>query len=148
MKPSIEKFSIRVEKRLHQMLVKEARMKSVSLNSLVSSAIESYLTDDPQKKANDTYLLSLSRALKSLSVDVDLLGELISFFTFHWFCYTPDLPDNQKRALFVEGKKRHERFLELLTQKIQRGEMSFSTLSPYSHKTEGAGDEPEDEKLP
>ena len=119
--------------------------KRVSVNTLIASAIELYLGEKDDTTKNNPYLLSLSRTLKSLKFDVELVGELVSYFTFHWFCYTPEIPESQKKALWIEGKKRHETFLKLLSNKLHKGGSALSLLSPYETPEEES-DTPEEDK--
>lgn len=96
-----------------------AKMRRQSLNGLFLSAVEVYLTEGGGKSTSDQYILSLAKKLSNLKVDVEIVGEMLSFFALHFFCYTPELPESQRRALKIDGKKRHAKFIELLAKRIQ-----------------------------
>jgi len=44
---------------------------------------------------------------------------MISFFVLHYFYYTSELPEAQRKALLISGKDRHAKFLELLAKRLQ-----------------------------
>ena len=126
------RINLRIPKEDLKRIKEVAALRSVTINSLIASAVGYYLEERHEQKGNEAYLLSLKRELKALKMDMELIGEMISFFVFHWFCYTPDLMEPHKKALLIDGKRRHERFLELLSKKVQKGDLSFSILSVFS----------------
>ena len=74
----------------------------------------------------DLYILCVGH----LKVDVEIIAEMLSFFVMHYFCYTPELPESQKKALLLSGKTRHEKFMELLAKRMQgKGSSSILGLS-------------------
>ncbi|HMO19134.1 MAG TPA: hypothetical protein PKA63_12645 [Oligoflexia bacterium] len=91
----------------------------VDLNSLFLSALEFYLNDGREKRTSDQYIIKLSHNQKNLKVDVEIIAEMLSFFVMHYFCYTPELPESQKKALLLSGKTRHDKFMELLAKRMQ-----------------------------
>lgn len=72
----------------------------------------------------DLYILCVGH----LKVDVEIIAEMLSFFVMHYFCYTPELPESQKKALLLSGKTRHEKFMELLAKRMQGKGSSYSHL--------------------
>jgi hypothetical protein len=124
----IVKVNFRISKQLLNGLKEVAAIRRVSLNSLFLSAIEFYLNDGREKGTSDQYILKLSQNQKNLKVDVEIIAEMLSFFVMHYFCYTPELPESQKKALLLSGKTRHEKFMELLAKRMQGKGSSYSHL--------------------
>lgn len=80
----------------------------------------------------DLYILCVGH----LKVDVEIIAEMLSFFVMHYFCYTPELPESQKKALLLSGKTRHEKFLELLAKRIQGKGSSLSLILNQNEREE------------
>lgn len=124
----IVKVNFRIPKQLSNGLKEVAAIRRVSLNSLFLSAIEFYLNDGREKGASDQYILKLSQNQRNLKVDVEIIAEMLSFFVMHYFCYTPELPESQRKALLLSGKTRHDKFMELLAKRMQGKGSSFTQL--------------------
>lgn len=118
-KQDLMRVNLRISKMQFARMKEIAKMRRQSLNGLFLSAVEVYLTEGGGKSTSDQYILSLAKKLSNLKVDVEIVGEMLSFFALHFFCYTPELPESQRRALKIDGKKRHAKFIELLAKRIQ-----------------------------
>ena len=106
-------------------------LRRISTNSIAVSMITSCLEKEGEvKKENDHYMMSLLGRFKKFQQDLELIGEMISFYVLHWFCYNSDIPEEKKRAVFIEGKKKHEKFMELLNERICTGQLSFLSVKP------------------
>lgn len=112
------RYNLRVPKDKLKQLKEVSLLRRVSLNSLILSAIEYYLDDGKTKENENKLLSSLSINQKNLKVDVEIIAEMLSFFVMHYFCYTPEMPESQKKALFISGKNRHNKFMELLKKRL------------------------------
>ncbi len=128
-KEQIVRVNFRMPKEQLNRLKEVALIRRVSLNSLFLSALEFYLNDGREKGTSDQYILKLSQNQKNLKVDVEIIAEMLSFFVMHYFCYTPELPENQKKALLLSGKTRHTKFMELLVKRIQTKGSSFDSIA-------------------
>ena len=91
-----------------------------------------YINEGGGKGGSEKYLLSLSQNMKYLKVDSEIIAEMLSFFVMHYFCYTPELPEAQKKALLLSGKTRHAKFMENLGKRVQSRGSSFSYLLKVS----------------
>jgi hypothetical protein len=68
------------------------------------------------------------RRITALRGDVEVLGELFSFYIFHWLGYTPRLDKAERVSLVAEAKERHEKFMRLFAKKLSAGELSLGAL--------------------
>ena len=119
-KPHLMRINLRITHAQYMRMKEIALMRRMSINALFLSAVELYLTEGQQKGAGG--LEQCTKKITNLKVDVEILAEMLSFFIMHYFCYTPELPDLQRKALRIEGKNRHARFMELLAKRLQSKE--------------------------
>jgi hypothetical protein len=126
---------IRILKDLHSRLKLLAAERGVTQRSLIVSAIKDFIgmdEDEEQKKKTGEQLrrdvYEVKRRLSALREDVEILGELLSFFIYHWIGYTPRLSREERISLAAEAKERHERFMALFAKKLSVGELSLSSL--------------------
>jgi hypothetical protein len=118
-KETTVRINVRIPTEQFNKIEEIATIRRISLNSLFLSAIEFYITEGAGKGSNEKYLLSLGAGLKNLKVDIEIMSEMVSFFVLHYFYYTPELPEAQRKALLISGKDRHAKFLELLAKRMQ-----------------------------
>ena len=135
-KEQIVRVNFRMPKEQLNRLKEVALIRRVSLNSLFLSALEFYLNDGREKGISEQYVLKLSQNQKNLKVDVEIIAEMLSFFVMHYFCYTPELPENQKKALLLSGKTRHAKFMELLAKRMQGKGSSLSLILNQNEREE------------
>lgn len=109
--------------------------RGVSRNLIVQSALEEFLQLSAGERSKVTTLEELRKDLHevrrrviALREDVEIVGELLSFFIYHWIGYTPRLERNERLSLAVEAKERHDRFLSLFAKKLSTGELSLATV--------------------
>lgn len=124
------RVQLRLPNDLYQTVCKAASDRRVSINALAISALEEFCgakSGDGSEELTRR-LIGIERKTRELALDVETLGELFSLFVYHWFCYTPPIPEAQKTAILLDGKERHEKFLRLLEKRLRRGEMSLSFL--------------------
>ena len=122
------RVSFRITKDQSDRIKEIAKIRRVSVKSLFLSAIEYYVNEGGAEKNFEKYLLSLGPSIKNLKVDTEILSEMLSFYIMHYFCYTPELPEVQRKALLLSGKNRHAKFMELLAKKMQGKGTLFGEL--------------------
>lgn len=122
------RVSFRITKDQSDRIKEIAKIRRVSVKSLFLSAIEYYVNEGGAEKSFEKYLLSLGPSIKNLKVDTEILSEMLSFYIMHYFCYTPELPEVQRKALMLSGKNRHTKFMELLGKRIQGNGSSLSQV--------------------
>ncbi len=122
------RVSFRITKGQSDRIKEIAKIRRVSVKSLFLSAIEYYVNEGGAEKNFEKYLLSLGPSIKNLKVDTEILSEMLSFYIMHYFCYTPELPEVQRKALMLSGKNRHTKFMELLGKRIQGNGSSLSQV--------------------
>ena len=140
LKENIVRINFRIPKEQLNRIKEVALIRRISLNTLFLSAIEFYITDGREKGSSEKYILSLSQNQKNLKVDVEIIAEMLSFFVMHYFCYTPEMPESQKKALLISGKTRHTKFIELLAKRIQTKGSPFAKFLESSEDQERKGE--------
>lgn len=109
--------------------------RQVNVSSVVRSALEDYFART-ELEGIDAVLERLGTVesrIRSLRLDIEMVAELISFFIYHWFCYTPAVPNSEKRTLALEAQARHQKFLAQLVKRLRQGE--FSLKDVLRHET-------------
>jgi len=126
---------VRVPAEIRDRVTLLANERGVSRNVVIVSALEEFLNIGEGAKGREQALEGLrkdvfevKRRLSALREDVEILGELLSFFIYHWIGYTPKLEKEERLSLAAEAKERHERFLSLFAKKLALGELSLATI--------------------
>ena len=138
-KQELIRVNFKIKKEQYSKIKEVAALRRISLTSLFVSALDLYLTDGKEKGSSDQYILSLAKKLTNLKVDVEIVGEMVSFFVLHYFCYTPEFPDSQRKALLIDARKRHAKFMGLLSKQMRAKESGLlHTISqpPITDKSE------------
>jgi hypothetical protein len=146
-------FHVRLPEAVSRRLVALAQERVVSRNVIIVSALEEYfglvrggsegggkgssLTARAEEESVEGLrkeLFELKRRMSALREDVEIVGELLSFFIFHWIGYTPRLEREERLTLAIEAKERHDRFLTLFAKKLALGELSLATVISRSEE--------------
>ena len=102
--------------------------RGIAKKWLIVSALEDFLGGG--KKSHSTEMkkevYEVKRRLAALRGDVEILGELLSFFIFHWLGYTPRLEKAERATLAVEAKERHQKFMEMFLRKLKLGDLGLA----------------------
>ena len=122
--------NIHIPDDLFKKLKVAAEQRGVAKKWMVVSAIEEFLAGSKEENAEPLrkQLSEVNNRLKALRGDVEILGELLSYFIFHWIGYTPRLEKAERASLVVEAKERHERFMTMFARKLALGELSLSAI--------------------
>lgn len=128
-------FHLRLPKEIASRLTLLATERGVSRNLVVQSALEEFLHVGAAEKDRGMTLEDLrkdiyeiKRRLVALREDVEIVGELLSFYIYHWIGYAPRLEQDERLSLAAEAKERHHRFLNLFSKKLATGELSLATV--------------------
>ena len=128
-------FHVRLPAQISSRLTLLAGERGVSRNVVILSALEEFLNVGDGAHAREAAVeglrkevFEIKRRLSALREDVEIVGELLSFFIFHWIGYTPRLEKEERMSLAVEAKERHDRFLALFAKKLALGELSLATV--------------------
>ncbi len=120
----------RIPKELQKKLKLIAAERGVAQKLLLVSALEHFLgggsEDTLEGIRKDIY--EVQRRMKALRNDVEILGELLSFFIYHWIGYTPRLEKTDRGAMAAEAKERHQKFLSLFAKKLANGDLSLAPI--------------------
>jgi hypothetical protein len=128
-------FHMRLSSEVSSRLALIASERGVSKNLVVQAALEEFLQIGAGEREKAMTLEDLrkdlyevKRRLVALREDVEIVGELLSFFIYHWIGYTPRLERDERLSLAVEAKERHDRFLSLFAKKLSTGELSLAAV--------------------
>lgn len=138
-KEELTKVNWQVPKESFLKLKELSVLRRISINAIAVSMITTCLEKEGEiKKENDHYMMTLLGRFKKFQQDLELLGEMVSFYILQWFCYNSEIPEEKKRAVFFEGKKKHEKFMELLNERIRAGQLSFPPIKSDSNDKDGS----------
>lgn len=131
----------RVPKEIQKKLKILAAERGVAQKWLIVSALESFLGggSEDSLEAVRKDIFETNRRIKALRSDVEILGELLSFFIYHWIGYTPRLEKAERGALAAEAKERHQKFLSLFAKKLASGELSLAPIFSGNTSDDKAG---------
>lgn len=136
-------FHLRLSSEIAGRLSLLASERGVSRNLIVQSALEEFLQigggEDKKKMTIEDLrkdLYEVKRRLVALREDVEIVGELLSFYIYHWIGYTPRLEREERLSLAVEAKERHDRFLRLFAKQLATGEVSLAAVFGAGQKLE------------
>jgi predicted transcriptional regulator len=123
-------FHIRIPNEIYSKLRKLSEERGVAQKWLIVSALEEFLGTEKEIAADELKkeLFEVKRRITALRGDVEVLGELFSFYIFHWLGYTPRLDKAERATLVVEARERHEKFMRLFAKKLSAGELSMGAL--------------------
>lgn len=119
---------IRIPNQAHAKLKLMSEERDIAQKWIIVDAIEEYFGRRGEAGAEELKkeLFEANRRLGSLRSDVEILGELLSFFIFHWLGYTPRLEKAERASLAVEARGRHQKFMEMFVKKLTKGELSLA----------------------
>lgn len=137
---------LRLPKDLSDQLGLLAAQRGLSKRKLVVSAIEQFLANhsqgDNERVLKEVY--EVKRRIIGLRGEVEILGELVSFYIYNWLGYTPRLDEHERRILSVEARQRHSRFMTMFAKRIKSGESSLmaalGSTEPESEEVEGSAE--------
>lgn len=118
------KRSVRVPADLDRRLAAHAHAHGVSRTAILQAALEMYLSPDKGDRfeaALTRRLDKFTRRLDRLAWNGDLANETLALFIRFWLVNNPPLPDGALKAAQAMVKERWERFVEALSQKMERG---------------------------
>jgi hypothetical protein len=123
-------FHVRIPNDVHTKLQLVSAERSIAQKWLIVSALEEYLSGgkEADTEALNRELQELKRRIAALRGDVEILGELVSFFIFHWLGYTPRLEKAERTSLAVEAKERHQRFMDMFVKKLKLGDLGLANV--------------------
>ena len=140
--------NVRISEELFKKFNVAAKQRGVAKKWMLVAAIEEFLEGSREENAEPLRkeLSEVNNRLKALRGDVEILGELLSYFIFHWIGYTPRLEKAERASLVVEAKERHERFMTMFARKLALGELSLSAILARGVTSEDADDNGSDKE--
>jgi predicted DNA-binding protein len=135
MRATATDFHLRLPPEISERIALFSKERGVSRNMIVISALEEFLNIGDARSSREDQLegvrkevFEIKRRVVALREDVEIVGELLSFFIYHWIGYTPRLEREERLSLAAEAKERHDRFLSLFTKKLATGELSLAAV--------------------
>jgi hypothetical protein len=104
--------------------------KGVAQKWVVVTALEEFFGGGKEAEITELCkeVYELKRRVSALRGDVEILGELLSFYIYHWLGYTPRLEKSERASLAVEAKERHQKFMDMFAKKLRVGDMGLSEV--------------------
>ena len=123
-------FHVRLTKDACKKLKDLAEERGVSQRRVIASAVDEYLSGGKEVDVDllRKEIFELKRRLSALRGDVEILGELLSFYIYNWLGYMPKLEKAERTSLAVEAKERHKRFMEMFAKKVTLGELNVASV--------------------
>lgn len=111
------KVTFWIPKQLMQAVREIAVVRRISLTSVLVESIKTYVegvvgTESDGRLGSD--LGRIDRRVRNIAIDVEVLGEMMALYVYHWLCHQNSLPESQRKAASIEGRERYEKFLELV----------------------------------
>lgn len=118
---------IRLPKDVSDQLTQLSMQRKLSKRQLAVAAIEQFLIKDAQTDSERVLqeVFEVKRRIIGLRGEVEILGELLSFYIYNWLGYTPRLESQERKVLSIEAKQRHSRFMTLFAKRIKSGESTL-----------------------
>lgn len=120
----------RVHQDTYTKLVRKATDEGTTLQEIINKALFQYL-----ESADEGSVTELRRSIatmvvnqKALKTELEMFGEMFSFYVLQWFCYAPVLPESQKGTILASAKLRHDKFIEQLQKRLLAGNSSISEV--------------------
>lgn len=129
---------VQVSEEMYKTLKTFSQHRNTTIASVARSALQQFI-EAKNIEGIDAVLERLAladRKSKGIRRDIENLGELVSFYVYHWFCYTPAMPEQFRQIRAVEGRERHQKFLEQLNKKISRGNFSLNEVKEETENKE------------
>jgi hypothetical protein len=106
-----------IPKELMQAVREIAAIRRVSFSSVLVESIKTFVegvvgTESDGRLGSD--LGRIDRRVRNIAIDVEVLGEMMALYVYHWLCHQNSLPESQRKAASIEGRERYEKFLELV----------------------------------
>jgi hypothetical protein len=94
--------------------------RRVSLSSIFVDSLKGHIEGVLTKDVSSQILSDLGRLdrnIKSVSGDVESLGEFLGLYVFHWLCYLTPLSESEKKAAGIEGREKFHKFIDLVKER-------------------------------
>lgn len=100
---------------------RESRARNIEQSRLVESAIEEFLDPSPKEERFSVFERRLNRIdsrTREVERELRALSEMFSLFIEVWFSNTEEVPDGEKSKAAERGRKRFEKFLNVLGERV------------------------------
>ena len=115
------RISIYLSPEAERLLARAVEDRGASMSGVVEAAISAFLGD--KAKTSETALLGermnkLTRAAERIADETTAQTETLALFILYYLCITPPLPDSSRDAAEATGKKRFDRFIGQVSERL------------------------------
>ena len=118
---------------------KAVRGRNKSLNDIYLTALEMFMSPDEADKKEAALarrLDRLDRLLKALNKEQGVLAETLALYIRTYLAASVELPEEQRPAAFAQAKRRWNKFLEIISERVGGGQTLFTDLPERVFKPE------------
>jgi hypothetical protein len=110
---------------------KAVRGRNKSLNAIYLTALEMFLSPDEADKKEAAVarrLDRIDRLLKALKKEQSVLAETLALYIRTYLAASLELHEDQRSAAFAQAKRRWNKFLEIIAERVGGGQTLFTDL--------------------
>ena len=115
------RLQVRLGEKAETLLSRAAERPGVTKASIVEAAIVELLNpkeDSQEYAALIKRLDKLTRAMERLADDASAQTETLALYILYYLCITPPLPDASRDAAEASGRKRFDRFIGQVSERL------------------------------
>jgi len=115
------RVSIYLSPEAERLLARAVEDRGASMSGVVEAALTALLGD--KLKTSELALLServskLARAAERIADETTALTETLALYILHYLCITPPLPESSRDAAEATGRKRFDRFIGQVSERL------------------------------
>jgi hypothetical protein len=110
---------------------KAVHARNKSINDIYLTALEFFLSPDEADKKEAALarrLDRIDRRLKAMDKEQEVLAETLALYIRTYLSSSVELPEDQKQAAFAQAKRRWNKFLEIISERVGGGQTLFTDL--------------------
>ncbi len=136
------KRSIRLPADIARRLELHAAARRTTQAAIIEAALDTFLSPDAAERLEAALarrLDRLTRDLGRLEWHVELSNETLALFVRNWLAATPAFPDSGADAVRAQGRERWERFIEVLSRRMETGSRFREQVATHAASSASVG---------
>ena len=126
-------FSTTLPRSLVEVLKQQAKKRRLQQKQLTQSALETFLFPQEPIVQEPTILRTLRRIearQHAFERNMEILAETLSVYIRVWLTNTHEVPMEHKEGAVLQGERRYNQFVAMVSQHIKEGSSCFGELPP------------------
>lgn len=122
---------LRCAPELSNQLKERATNRGLTLNAYLVDLLSkecSLLSQENHQNRVEHALHRIENRIKQAEIYFECIAEHLSFWSLQWFIHTPPVPVSLKKEASADGKRRWEKFIEVIRERLSKGTSYFSQL--------------------